>query len=117
MYRAKTHGRSRIELFDELSRSQTVDRLALETAMHGALEREEFRLVYQAKVSLMSGQVTGFEALLRWHHPERGVLHPAGVHLDRRGQRADRADRPLGDRERGAPGGRVGGRARRRSRR
>ena len=76
MYRAKTHGRARVELFDEVSRSQTVDRMALETAMNGALEREEFKLVYQAKVSLMSGQVTGFEALLRWQHPERGLLLP-----------------------------------------
>jgi diguanylate cyclase (GGDEF)-like protein/PAS domain S-box-containing protein len=77
MYRAKTHGRARIELFDEVSRTQTVDRLALESAMHGALEREEFKLVFQPKVSLMSGRVTGFEALLRWEHPDRGMMLPS----------------------------------------
>ena len=76
MYRAKSRGRARTELFDEVSRTHTVNRLALESALHGAVEREEFRLHYQPKVSLDSGRVAGFEALLRWEHPTRGLLAP-----------------------------------------
>jgi diguanylate cyclase (GGDEF)-like protein/PAS domain S-box-containing protein len=76
MYRAKSRGRARTELFDEESRSHTVNRLALESALHGAVERDEFRLLYQPKVSLSSGRVVGFEALLRWQHPTRGLLAP-----------------------------------------
>jgi diguanylate cyclase (GGDEF)-like protein/PAS domain S-box-containing protein len=76
MYRAKSRGRARTELFDEESRSHTVNRLALESALHGAVERDEFRLLYQPKVSLASERVVGFEALLRWQHPTRGLLAP-----------------------------------------
>ena len=76
MYRAKSRGRARTELFDEVSRSHTVNRLALESALHGAVERDEFRLHYQPKVSLETGRVAGFEALLRWEHPTRGLLEP-----------------------------------------
>ena len=76
MYRAKSRGRSRTELFDEVSRTHTVNRLALESALHGAVERNEFRLLYQPKVSLDTGRVAGFEALLRWQHPTRGLLAP-----------------------------------------
>ena len=76
MYRAKSRGRARTELFDEVSRSHTVNRLALESALHGAVERDEFRLFYQPKVSLDTGRVAGFEALLRWQHPTRGLLAP-----------------------------------------
>ena len=76
MYRAKSRGRARAELFDEESRSHTVNRLALESALHGAIERDEFCLLYQPKVSLSGEQVVGFEALLRWDHPTRGRLAP-----------------------------------------
>ena len=76
MYRAKSRGRARTELFDDESRSHTVNRLALESALHGAIERGEFRLYYQPKVSLRSGRVMGYEALLRWEHPTRGLLKP-----------------------------------------
>ena len=76
MYRAKSRGRARAELFDEESRSHTVNRLALESALHGAVERAEFRLLYQPKVSLASERVVGYEALLRWQHPTRGLLAP-----------------------------------------
>jgi diguanylate cyclase (GGDEF)-like protein/PAS domain S-box-containing protein len=76
MYRAKGRGRARTELFDEVSRSHTVNRLALESALHGALERGELRLLYQPKVSVAADRVVGFEALLRWEHPTRGLLVP-----------------------------------------
>ena len=76
MYRAKSRGRGRTELFDEVSRSHTVNRLALESSLHGAVERDEVRLLYQPKVSLATGRVAGFEALVRWQHPSRGLLVP-----------------------------------------
>ena len=76
MYRAKGRGRARTELFDEISRSHTVKRLALESALHGALERGELRLLYQPKVSVAADRVVGYEALLRWEHPTRGLLIP-----------------------------------------
>jgi diguanylate cyclase (GGDEF)-like protein/PAS domain S-box-containing protein len=76
MYRAKSQGRARTELFDEVSRSDTVNRLALESSLHNALDRSELRLLYQPKVSLKTGRVAGYEALLRWHHPARGLLAP-----------------------------------------
>jgi EAL domain-containing protein (putative c-di-GMP-specific phosphodiesterase class I) len=76
MYRAKGRGRARTELFDEISRSHTVNRLALESALHGALERGELRLLYQPKVSVALERVVGYEALLRWEHPTRGLLVP-----------------------------------------
>ncbi len=76
MYRAKGRGRARTELFDEVSRTHTVNRLALESALHGALERGELRLFYQPKVSVAAERVVGYEALLRWEHPTRGMLVP-----------------------------------------
>ncbi len=78
MYRAKELGRSRYELFDELSRTRALERLELEAALNHAVERSELRVHYQPKVSL-SGElgVVGFEALVRWQHPERGLIGPA----------------------------------------
>ena len=78
MYRAKELGRSRYELFDELSRTRALERLELEASLNHAVERSELRVHYQPKVSL-SGElgVVGFEALVRWQHPERGLIGPA----------------------------------------
>jgi diguanylate cyclase (GGDEF)-like protein len=78
MYRAKELGRSRYELFDEGSRTRAMERLELEAALRLAIERGELRVHYQPKMTL-NGQahVTGFEALVRWEHPERGLLAPA----------------------------------------
>ena len=61
-----------------------------------ALERHEFVLHYQPKIDMQTGRIIGVEALLRWHHPERGLVTPNAVHPGGRGNRADRADRPLG---------------------
>ncbi len=78
MYRAKELGRSRYELFDEASRLRAMERLELETALRHAVERSELRVHYQPKVALgCTDQVIGFEALVRWEHPERGLIEPA----------------------------------------
>ena len=76
MYRAKERGRARAELFDATMRQQAVTRLEVEHALYRAIERQEFRLAFQPIVSLETGEVTGVEALLRWQHPERGLLTP-----------------------------------------
>ena len=79
MYRAKQLGRSRYELFDEISRQRAVDRLELEGALRQALERSELRVHFQPELSFETGalRVTGLEALLRWEHPSRGMLAPS----------------------------------------
>ncbi|MBW4446022.1 MAG: EAL domain-containing protein [Spirirestis rafaelensis WJT71-NPBG6] len=77
MYRAKVLGRARYELFNPDMYTNAVDRLQLETDLRRAIERQEFRVYYQPIVSLSSGTISGFEALLRWQHPERGLVYPA----------------------------------------
>ncbi|HWB69993.1 MAG TPA: EAL domain-containing protein [Solirubrobacterales bacterium] len=77
MYRAKEHGRARCELFDAEMRAGAVRRLETERELRGALERDELALHYQPVVSLGSGEIVGLEALVRWQHPERGLLDPA----------------------------------------
>src|SRR5688500_19098556 len=76
MYRAKAAGRARYELFDRAMHSDALARLQLETDLRRAVELAEFRLHYQPVVSLRTGRVTGFEALVRWEHPERGLVQP-----------------------------------------
>jgi diguanylate cyclase (GGDEF)-like protein/PAS domain S-box-containing protein len=76
MYRAKSMGKARYEIFDADMRASVVARLQLETDLRRALEHGEFHNVYQPIVSLASGQIVGFEALLRWQHPTRGLLGP-----------------------------------------
>jgi len=76
MYRAKSLGKARYEVFDAEMRASVMARLQLETDLRRALEREEFRNVYQPIVALDSGRIVGFEALLRWQHPTRGMLGP-----------------------------------------
>jgi diguanylate cyclase (GGDEF)-like protein len=78
MYRAKELGRSRYELYDENSRQRALERLELEAALGHAIERDELRVVYQPKISLIGTPgVTGLEALVRWQHPERGLIAPS----------------------------------------
>jgi diguanylate cyclase (GGDEF)-like protein/PAS domain S-box-containing protein len=76
MYRAKSQGKSRYEVFDADMRASVMARLQLETDLRHALERGEFRNFYQPIVALVSGEIAGFEALLRWQHPTRGLLGP-----------------------------------------
>jgi diguanylate cyclase (GGDEF)-like protein/PAS domain S-box-containing protein len=76
MYRAKSLGKARFEVFDADMRASVMARLQLETDLRRALERGEFRNFYQPIVALVSGEIAGFEALLRWQHPTRGLLGP-----------------------------------------
>jgi diguanylate cyclase (GGDEF)-like protein len=76
MYRAKALGRGRHQIFDEAMHREAVDVLNLEMEMRRGLARGEFRLYYQPIVSIETGQVRAVEALLRWQHPERGLLLP-----------------------------------------
>jgi diguanylate cyclase (GGDEF)-like protein len=78
MYRAKERGKSRYELFDGVMRKRAVERLHTENALHRAIERGELRVHYQPMVELATGLVAGVEALVRWQHPERGLIVPAG---------------------------------------
>src|SRR5207245_2242548 len=76
MYRAKAHGRARCEIFDEKMLARAQEQLRLETDLHLAMEREEFHVVYQPIIELETDRLRGFEALLRWRHPERGLIPP-----------------------------------------
>ncbi len=77
MYLAKEDGKNNFRFFSKAAKMQSIERLTLETSLRHALERNQFSLHYQPKVDLATGQVTGVEALLRWTHPERGLLPPA----------------------------------------
>ncbi len=76
MYRAKSLGKARNEVFDADMRASLVARLQVETDLRHGLERGEFRNFYQPIVALDSGRIVGFEALLRWQHPTRGLIGP-----------------------------------------
>jgi diguanylate cyclase (GGDEF)-like protein len=76
MYRAKDRGGNCFEVFDEAMRDRAVRRLATSSALHRAVEREEFHVVYQPTVRLATGEVDGVEALLRWDRPDHGVVAP-----------------------------------------
>jgi len=76
MYRAKERGGARTELFDVAMRERAVTALSIEQELQHGLERGELRLFYQPLVSLTSGGIVGAEALIRWQHPERGLLAP-----------------------------------------
>jgi diguanylate cyclase (GGDEF)-like protein len=77
MYRAKEHGRSNFQFYTSEMNERVNERLALEHALRRALERQELALHYQQKVNLRSGQIVGAEALVRWLHPEWGLVRPA----------------------------------------
>jgi diguanylate cyclase (GGDEF)-like protein len=76
LYRAKEQGRARFQVFDPRMHEVAVRRLRLETDLRRALERDQFRVYYQPVVSLDSGRIVAVEALLRWQHPERGLVPP-----------------------------------------
>lgn len=77
MYRAKEQGRQRYEIFDERLRAEAMRALDLEGDLRHALVRREFEPHFQSIVNLQDGTVLGYEALLRWNHPTRGLLLPA----------------------------------------
>ena len=77
MYRAKEAGRGGFQLYDRSMNERALERLQLESSLRRALERDEFVLHYQPRVDVVSGRIVGAEALIRWQHPERGLLQPA----------------------------------------
>ena len=76
MYRAKERGRRTYCTYESSMNDHAHERLTLEAGLHGAIERNELRLHYQPKIHLPTGRLTGMEALLRWEHPELGLLQP-----------------------------------------
>ncbi len=76
MYHAKAQGRGRAEHFSERLAAEIAERAQLETDLRGAVERDQFTLVYQPQISAADGRIVGAEALLRWEHPERGLCLP-----------------------------------------
>ena len=77
MYRAKERGRARYELFDDEMRQRSISWLETESELRRAITGGELRNLYQPIVSPTSGLIVGFEALVRWQHPERGLISPA----------------------------------------
>ncbi|MCP4657056.1 MAG: EAL domain-containing protein [bacterium] len=77
LHRAKALGRGRFEIFDETMHARAVATIQIENGLRRAVEGNEFRLLYQPIVSLANGKLKGLETLLRWQHPERGLLRPA----------------------------------------
>ncbi|MBN1570274.1 MAG: EAL domain-containing protein [Acidobacteria bacterium] len=76
MYSAKALGKGRYEIFDANMRANTIARLQLETELRRGIERREFENYYQVIVNLNTGKICGFEALIRWRHPTRGIVVP-----------------------------------------
>jgi EAL domain-containing protein (putative c-di-GMP-specific phosphodiesterase class I) len=76
MYRAKEQGKGRLEVFDKVMHARLISRLQLENDLRYALERKEMEVYYQPIVKLEDGLISGFEALVRWRHPVRGLVSP-----------------------------------------
>lgn len=76
MYQAKSLGKARYVIFDKAMHARAVNLLQLETDLRRAIDRDEFFIEYQPIVELENGRLTGFEALVRWQHPERGTVLP-----------------------------------------
>jgi len=77
MYRAKASGRGAFQMYDRSMNERALERLRMETRLRRAIERDEFVLHYQPRVDVVTGRIVGAEALIRWQHPERGLLPPA----------------------------------------
>ncbi len=77
MYRAKAGGKGRVAMFDESMRARLIERVAIESSLRKALDRDELRVFYQPVMSLKHNRIVSVEALLRWQHPHRGLLEPA----------------------------------------
>jgi diguanylate cyclase (GGDEF)-like protein/PAS domain S-box-containing protein len=76
MYHAKSSGRNNFQFFTAAMNQATVERLALEVGLRSAIEREELFVHYQPQMDVRRGRIVGMEALLRWRHPERGLIPP-----------------------------------------
>ncbi|ALK96640.1 diguanylate cyclase [Massilia sp. WF1] len=77
MYRAKKLGRNNFQFYTPAMNEESLERVRIESALRNALERNEFVLHYQPQVDLKSGQIVGMEALIRWKHPELGMVPPS----------------------------------------
>lgn len=77
LYRSKEHGRGTYQLYSATMNSRAPDLLALENSLRHAIERNELLLCYQPKINIQTGAIVGLEALIRWQHPERGLISPA----------------------------------------
>ena len=77
MYRAKEHGRNNFQFYTSEMNERVNERLAMENALRRALERKEFLLHYQQRVDLKTGAIVGAEALVRWSHPDWGLVRPS----------------------------------------
>jgi len=77
MYRAKENGKARYEMFDQGMHARAVSRLQLESDLRQAVEQKQFCVYYQPIIGLETGRLAGFEALVRWNHPRRGLISPA----------------------------------------
>ena len=77
MYRAKDLGRNSFQMYSATMNARSFERLAMESSLRYALERKEFDLAYQVKVDMGDGRISGVEALIRWRHPELGVVPPS----------------------------------------
>ena len=76
VFRAKRAGRARYEMFDREMHARAAARLKMESELHRAIERQEFEVFYQPLITLATGRITELEALIRWRHPERGLVAP-----------------------------------------
>ncbi len=76
MYRAKNNGKACYEIFDAEMHARALRLLKMESDLRHAIEREEFELYYQPIVAMQTGWISGFEALIRWNHPEQGLVSP-----------------------------------------
>ncbi len=77
MYQAKEFGKARVEIYDKSMHERVSERLRMGTALRQGALQKEFRLHYQPIISLQTGQIVGYEALMRWYTPDHGILNPA----------------------------------------
>jgi diguanylate cyclase (GGDEF)-like protein len=76
MYRAKQEGGNQLQFYDQSMSNQLRTRLEIESELHNALDNDEFYMVYQPQVSCLTGKITGFESLIRWHNKKHGEVSP-----------------------------------------